>query len=49
MITEPEVVERAAQPYVAIRARVTMQTIGAVLPELHPLVFAWLAERGVTT
>jgi effector-binding domain-containing protein len=48
MLTEPEVVERAAQPYVAIRARVTMQTIGAVLPELHPLVFAWLAERGVS-
>ena len=48
MLTEPEVVERAAQPYVAIGARVTMQTIGAVLPELHPLVFAWLAERGVS-
>jgi hypothetical protein len=48
MLTEPEVVERAAQPYVAIRARVTMQTIGTVLPEVHPLVFAWLAERDVT-
>jgi effector-binding domain-containing protein len=47
MLTEPEVVERATQPYVAIRARVTMQTIGAVLPELHSLVFAWLAEGGV--
>jgi effector-binding domain-containing protein len=47
MLTEPEVAERAAQPYVAISARVTMQTIGSVLPELHGLVFAWLAERGV--
>jgi effector-binding domain-containing protein len=47
MLTEPEVVQRAPQPYVAIRARGTMQTIGTVLPELHPLVFAWLAERDV--
>ena len=47
MLTEPEVVELSAQPYVAIRARVTMQTIGTVLPELHPQVFAWLAERDV--
>jgi effector-binding domain-containing protein len=47
MLTEPEVVELPAQPYVAIRARVTMQTIGTVLPELHPQVFAWLAERDI--
>lgn len=47
MLTEPEVVELAAQPYVAIRARVTTQTIGTALPELHPQVFAWLAERDV--
>jgi effector-binding domain-containing protein len=47
MLTEPQVVELAAQPYVAIRARVTMQTIGTVLPELHPQVFAWLAGRDI--
>ncbi len=47
MLTEPEIIERTAQPYVAIRARVTMQTIGTVLPELHPAVFGWLAERDV--
>jgi effector-binding domain-containing protein len=47
MITKPEVVERQAQPYVAIRAHVTMQTIGVILPELHPQVFAWLGKRDV--
>jgi effector-binding domain-containing protein len=47
MLTQPEVVELAAQPYVAIRTQVTMQTIGTVLPELHPQVFAWLSEREI--
>jgi effector-binding domain-containing protein len=47
MLTEPEVITRDAQPYVAIRASVTMQTIGTVLPDLHPQVFAWLGERGI--
>ena len=47
MITDPEIVERQAQPYVAIKARVTMQTIGVTLPELHPQVFAWLGQRDV--
>jgi hypothetical protein len=47
VLTEPEVVERTAQPYVAISARVTMQTIGTILPGLHPIVLAWLAERDV--
>ena len=53
MLTGPEVVELAAQPYVALRAQVTAQTIGTVLPELHPQVFAWLswafATRGIRT
>src|ERR1700761_953722 len=43
----PEVVERPAQPYVAIRARVTMQNLGAILPPLMPQVFAWLSQRGI--
>jgi effector-binding domain-containing protein len=47
MLSEAQVIERAAQPYVAIRARVTMRTLGTVLPELHPRVFAWLGERGI--
>jgi len=47
MLSEAHVVERPAQPYVAIRAQVTMQTIGTVLPGLHPRVYAWLGERGI--
>ena len=43
----PEVTERPAQPYVAIRERVTMQTLGEVLPPLVPRVFAWLRDRGI--
>ncbi|HEX3964849.1 MAG TPA: hypothetical protein VHZ03_50765 [Trebonia sp.] len=39
----PVVAERSDQPYVAIRAQVTMQTMGAVLPPLDRQVFAWLA------
>ena len=46
MQTEPEIGERAEQPYVAIKANVTMQTIGATLASLHPEVFAWLEARG---
>jgi effector-binding domain-containing protein len=47
MLSDVEIVERSAQPYVAIGAQVTMQTIGAVLPELHPRVYAWLRERDI--
>src|ERR1700756_498316 len=47
MISEVEVIERTAQPYVGIKAHVTMQTIGTVLPVLHPRVFAWVGERGI--
>jgi effector-binding domain-containing protein len=47
MLSEARVVERTAQPYVAIRAQVTMQTLGTVLPGLHPRVYGWLGERGI--
>jgi hypothetical protein len=46
MLTEPVVVQRADQPYVAIRALVTMEMLGAVVPPLNAEVFGWLAERG---
>ncbi len=46
MIT-PAVVERPAQPYVAISARVTMPTMSTILPPLMPQVFDWLGERGI--
>ena len=47
MLGTPQIVERAAQPYVAIKAFVTMQTLGQVLPALHPEVRAWLKRAGV--
>ena len=47
MLTEPEVVARPAQPYVAIVAHVTMRTLGEILPPLHPQVSAWLHERSM--
>lgn len=43
----PVVAERPAQPYVAIRAQVTMQTMDDILPPLQPQVFAWLRERDI--
>ena len=43
----PEVVERPAQPYVAIGAQVTMQTMDSILPPLMPQVLAWLGQRGI--
>ncbi len=46
MSTKPGIVERAEQPYVAIRGLVTMQTIGAVA-DRFPEIFGWLAARGV--
>ena len=46
MLAEPTVVERADQPYVAIRALVAMEELGAVVPPLNAEVFGWLAARG---
>jgi hypothetical protein len=41
------VAERSVQPYVAIRAQVTMQTMDAILLPLEPQMFAWLRERDI--
>jgi effector-binding domain-containing protein len=41
----PEVIERDEQPYVAIRATVTMESIGAASAHF-PVVFEWLAKHG---
>ncbi len=46
MSTAPVVAERAEEPYVAIRASVTMAEL-AGLADRFGEVFAWLAERGV--
>jgi len=47
MLSEPTIIERPEQPYVAITERVTMADIGLILPDLHPQVGAWLQERGL--
>jgi effector-binding domain-containing protein len=46
MSTEPTVVQRAEQPYLAIGRVVTMQTIGAVADRI-PEILGWLAARGI--
>jgi effector-binding domain-containing protein len=46
MHPEPRVVERAAQPYVAIARSVTMRTIPEAADRI-PEVFGWLAARGI--
>lgn len=43
---EPRVVDRAEQPYAAIKRSVTMQSIGKVADRL-PDVFGWLGARGI--
>jgi effector-binding domain-containing protein len=46
MSTELEIVDRPAQPYVAVRRTVTLQTFPEIADRL-PGLFGWLAERGV--
>ena len=43
MLAEPTIIQRPDQPYVAIRALVTMEALGAVVPPLNGEVFRWLA------
>jgi effector-binding domain-containing protein len=45
MSMDLEIVDRPAQPYVAIRRTITMQTFAEVADRL-PGLFGWLAERG---
>jgi effector-binding domain-containing protein len=45
---EPDIKVLPEQPYVAIAASVTMETLGAVVPPLNGEVFGWLAARGIT-
>src|SRR5260370_40795898 len=47
MITEPKIEHRNEQPYMGIRAQVTMQELGKVLPPLWGEVFGWLASKGL--
>ncbi|MET9023759.1 GyrI-like domain-containing protein [Actinopolymorpha sp. NPDC004070] len=45
--SEPTIVERAAQPYVAITASVPMTRMASTLPPLNGEVFGWLEARGI--
>ncbi|MBV8641740.1 MAG: GyrI-like domain-containing protein, partial [Verrucomicrobia bacterium] len=47
MITEPKIEHRNAQPYMGIRAQVTWQELGKVLPPLWGEVYGWLASKGL--
>jgi effector-binding domain-containing protein len=47
MIGEPKLEERNEQPYVAIRAQATMQTLDSVIPQGIGEVFAWLGKQGI--
>lgn len=46
MQAEPTIVERGAQPYVAIKRSITMDTFHEIA-DRFPEVFAWLEEQGV--
>jgi effector-binding domain-containing protein len=48
MWNEPTIVQREAQPYVAIKALVTMQELATAIPPLNGEVFGWLAAHGGT-
>jgi effector-binding domain-containing protein len=47
MSSEPEITQRAAQPYVGISAWVTMATLGSVADRI-PEIFGWLGAHGAT-
>jgi effector-binding domain-containing protein len=47
MAPQPRIIQRTEQPYVAIRALVTMQKLGEVAPGLHPEVHSWLRSQDV--
>ena len=46
MSATPEITQRAEQPYVGVRAQVSMQELGGLAQRL-PEVFGWLAARGI--
>jgi hypothetical protein len=47
MITEPKIEHRQEQPYVGLRAQVTMQELAKLLPPLWGEVYGWLANKGI--
>jgi effector-binding domain-containing protein len=47
MITGPQLEDKPAQPYVAIRRQVTMQDFSSVIDQTFPEVFGWLEKPGL--
>jgi effector-binding domain-containing protein len=47
MSHQPQVQQRAAQPYAAIPMTVTMDTISEAVDQAFPELFGWLAAHGV--
>ncbi len=45
---EPQIQQRAAQPYVGIQMPVTMEGLAEPVDTGFPEVFGWLAKHGVT-
>jgi effector-binding domain-containing protein len=48
MLSKPTIVERAVQPYAAIKAQVAMREISRVADQLPAELFAWLGARGIS-
>jgi effector-binding domain-containing protein len=47
MTDEPIIEQRAAQPYVGLRATTTMAGLSAVLDAEWPRIFGWLEKQGI--
>lgn len=47
MISDPIIITRAAEPYVALPATLTLADIDAAAPDLFGRVFDWAAARGL--
>jgi effector-binding domain-containing protein len=47
MTSEPTIIQRPSQPYVAITARVTMTEISTAVPPLSQELFGWLGAQRI--
>ena len=47
MSDEPQIEQRAEQPYAGIRLRVTMDGLSGAVDQGFPELFGWLAEHGM--
>ncbi|HEU4328119.1 MAG TPA: GyrI-like domain-containing protein [Roseiflexaceae bacterium] len=47
MISQPQLKERAEQPYVGIRTQIPMSQLPQIIPQFLDELFAWLGQRGI--